>query len=162
MMSLRKMWLILGLLMVIAGATAATNGYLAVRDAKARAAMTIAVTTPAVKAQPTTKKTSAITIKRRSKSGRTTRRGDVAVASRKVPATAPTTRSSSSSSSNRAITTANPNAPDAAAGKWRAMMWWGGGVLLLGLISVGYSLHEMLPKAPPTGADEMLNDAPPF
>jgi hypothetical protein len=42
------------------------------------------------------------------------------------------------------------------------MMWWGGAVLAVGMVSVAYSIHEMRPKPPPTGADELLNDAPPF
>jgi len=152
----RRLWLCLGLLMVIAGGTAATMGYLAAREA-ANMQTLVKTTASAANAQPTTKKSaaSATTRKSTSKSG-TVRKsggsGSVASASRK-PATAPTTRGS---------LVANANAPAAGLGKWRGMMWWGGGMLAIGVISVAYSIHEMRPKEPPTGADELLNDAPPF
>ncbi|MEA2735993.1 MAG: hypothetical protein QOE14_2444, partial [Humisphaera sp.] len=57
-----------------------------------------------------------------------------------------------------AIVTATPRAVS----KWRGVMWWGGGALVIGVASVAYSLHELRPKKPTTGAEELLNDAPPF
>jgi hypothetical protein len=46
--------------------------------------------------------------------------------------------------------------------RWRRMMIWGGGGMIVGLISIGVSLHERPPKGPRSGADEMLNEPVPF
>ena len=161
---LKRFWLCLGLLMVIAGGTAATMGYLAAREAATMPTLVAgAGVVESSKTQPTTRKSTAGATTRKA-GGRsvaaapTTRKSggssSVASASRKPAAAAPATRSSS--------IIANANVPASGLGKWRGMMWWGGGVLAVGMVSVAYSIHEMRPKAPPTGADELLNDAPPF
>ena len=151
----QRFWMCLGLAMVIAGGTAGSMGYLAANDAKSRAALVM--TSQAKAAQPTTKKTSAgaTTKKSSSKTARTSRKG-TAVAQRK-----PTTRAAATTR-NTAIITVDANANASVAGQYGRMMWWGGGMLLVGLCSVGYAIHERRPKPPPSGADELLNDAPPF
>jgi hypothetical protein len=158
----RRFWLCLGLLMVIAGGTAATMGYLAAREAAHMQTLVTTSITP-VKGQSTaTKSAAGATTKRTAKSpARSTVRksgGRRAATTRKLTAAAagsPTTRSALQ-------TITNANAPASGLKRWRGMMWWGGGMLAVGVISVAYSIHEMRPKAPPTGADELLNDAPPF
>ena len=44
----------------------------------------------------------------------------------------------------------------------RRTMYWGGGSLVIGVILVGFSLHEKPPQRPRSGADEMLNEPLPF
>ena len=155
----QRFLLCLGLAMVIAGGTAASMGYLAANDAKSRG--TLAVTPQQANvAQPTTKKaTAGATTKKStaSRSGRTT-------ASRRRTATATklAQRKPVATTRNAALITIDANTSTKVAGKYRGMMWWGGAMLVVGLASVGYSIHERRPKAPPSGADELLNDAPPF
>ena len=146
---IKRFWLCLGLALVIAGGTAATMGYLAAREAAALATL--------VTAQPTTKPIASATTRISARTSKTTavRKRTGAVAPRKVVAAAPSTRAATP-------ITANANAPATGLSRWRGMMWWGGGVLAVGMVSVAYSIHEMRPKEPPTGADELLNDAPPF
>ena len=154
---IKRFWLCLGLALVIAGGTAATMGYLAAREA---AALQTLVTTGApIKIEPTTKSTAGATTRSSTKirkSGTTAARRatGAAGAPRKLAAT-PATRAA-------APVIANATAPASGLSRWRGMMWWGGGMLAVGMISVAYSIHEMRPKEPPTGADELLNDAPPF
>jgi hypothetical protein len=138
--------------MVIAGGAAASMGYLAAREAKSRPTLVV-TPTQSIKIQPTTNKVTARATKRKTVKSAGSRTGKRAVQRR--PATAPTTRTA-------AVTMANPNADAPVTRQWRGMMWWGGGMLFVGLISVGYSIHERRPKAPTSGADELLNDAPPF
>jgi hypothetical protein len=146
---IKRFWLCLGLALVIAGGTAATMGYLAAREAAALATL--------VAAQPTTKPIASATTRISARTSKTTatRKRTGAVASRKVVTAAPSTRAATP-------ITANANAPATGLSRWRGLMWWGGGVLAVGMVSVAYSIHEMRPKEPPTGADELLNDAPPF
>jgi len=147
---IKRFWLCLGLALVIAGGTAATMGYLAAREAAALATL--------VAAQPTTKPIATATTKPSIRTGSKTtaaRKGTGTSAPRKVVAASPSTRAA-------APIIANANAPSAGLSRWRGMMWWGAGVLAVGMVSVAYSIHEMRPKEPPTGADELLNDAPPF
>jgi hypothetical protein len=152
----------LGLAMVIAGGTAASMGYLAANDAKSRPAVVVtSQQATAAAGQPTTKRAAAgATTKKKStvasKSGRTT-------ASRKRAAAAKLAqRKPAATTRNAAVITVDANANTKVAGKYRGMMWWGGAMLVVGLTSVGYSIHERRPKPPPSGADELLNDAPPF
>ena len=157
---LKRFWLCLGLLLVIAGGTAATMGYLAAREAATMPTLVAGAGAEPSKTQPTTRKSSAATATNRRAGPRsTTRRSGsnsvTSVVSRKA---GPTT----ASATTRTSMIANANAPASGLGKWRGMMWWGAGVLAVGMVSVAYSIHEMRPKAPPTGADELLNDAPPF
>ena len=146
---MKRLWLCLGLLMVVGGGSAATMGYLAAREAATMQTL-VASNAESAKTQATTRKSTA---------GATTRKGtsrskSVASATRKPAAAAtPSTRNS---------LIANANAPSTGLSRWRGMMWWGAGMLAVGIISVAYSIHEMRPKEPPTGADELLNDAPPF
>ena len=158
---IKRFWLCLGLLMVIAGGTAGTMGYLAAREAANMQTLVRTSITP-VKAQPTTKNPTASGATTRGTAkppaGSTVRKSGGRRVARTRKATvvaAPTTRSAPQ-------TIANANAPASGLKRWRGMMWWGGGMLAVGVISVAYSIHEMRPKAPPTGADELLNDAPPF
>jgi hypothetical protein len=146
---IKRFWLCLGLALVIAGGTAATMGYLAAREAAALATL--------VAAQPTTKPAPSATTKISIRTSKKTaaRKGAGTPAPRKTVAAAPSTRAATP-------IIANANAPAAGLSRWRGMMWWGGGVLAVGMVSVAYSIHEMRPKEPPTGADELLNDAPPF
>ena len=151
----------LGLAMVIAGGTAASMGYLAANDAKSRPAVVVTSQQTAAAAEPTTKRAAAsATTKKKStvgsRSGRTT-------ASRKRAAAAKLAqRKPAATTRNAAVITVDANANTKVAGKYRGMMWWGGAMLVVGLASVGYSIHERRPKPPPSGADELLNDAPPF
>ena len=146
----------LGLAMVIAGGTAVSMGYLAANDAKSRSA--VVVTSQAI-VQPTTRKATA---------GATTTKSTVAksrraTASRKTTATTNLpTRKPAATTRNAAVITVDPNTNTTIARQYRGMMWWGGAMLVVGLASVGYSIHERRPKPPPSGADELLNDAPPF
>ena len=161
MLSLRalkqRLWLCLGLTMVIAGGTAATMGYLAARETAAMPTLVTSAAAP-TKAQPTTKK-SGVTATTRT-SGKTSR--TVGATTRKSSVAGATSKSSAPTTARSAPIIANANAPAVSISKWRGMMWWGAAMLAVGVVSVAYSIHEMRPKAPPTGADELLNDAPPF
>jgi hypothetical protein len=151
----------LGLAMVIAGGTAASMGYLAANDAKSRAAVVVAQPQPQPAKQPTTKKATASATTRKTAGARSTRRTTVtksaaAKTAQRKPAAAATTRNSA------AVVTVDANAATGVSRQYRRMLWWGGAMLVVGLASVGYSIHERKPKAPTTGSDELLNDAPPF
>lgn len=153
---IKRFWLCLGLALVIAGGTAATMGYLAAREA---ASLQTLVTTGApIKVGATTKPSAGATTKSSTKSPRTSSARKASAGSAgapRKPGATPATRAASP-------IIANANAPASGLSRWRGMMWWGGGMLAVGMISVAYSIHEMRPKEPPTGADELLNDAPPF
>jgi hypothetical protein len=147
----------LGLAMVIAGGTAASMGYLAANDAKSRGA--VVATSQANVVQPTTRKATA---------GATTKKSTVSksrrtMASRKGTATTKlATRKPVATTRNAAVITVDANTNPTLTRQYRGMMLWGGAMLVVGLASVGYSIHERRPKPPPSGADELLNDAPPF
>ena len=149
----QRLLMCLGLAMIIAGVTAASIGYLAATDAKSRTAL---VVTP----QPTTKKATATATTRKTtiaKSKRTTTAAKSAAAKRRAAAAAAATTRTSA-----AVLTVDANANPTVSRQYRQMMAWGGAMLVVGLASVGYSIHERKPKAPTTGSDELLNDAPPF
>jgi hypothetical protein len=152
----QRLLMCLGLAMVIAGGTAVSMGYLAANDAKSRPAL---VLTPqeSKPVQPTTKKASATT-KRTARTIARAKRATAKVVQRK-PAAAPTTRAATT---RNAVISIDANTATTVSRQYRRMMWWGGGMLAVGLASVGYSIHERRPKPPPSGADELLNDAPPF
>lgn len=153
-----RFWFCLGLTMVLAGATAATVGYVAEREARTRASV-IVVRNPVsktVNAQPTKKRT--VTKARKPARPAATTQQTVAETRRRLAAAAVARESVSAASAPKA----NAPALAAARSKWRYVMWWGGGALVVGLASVAYSIYERPPKLPASGADELLNDAPPF
>lgn len=153
----QRLWLFLGLLLVIAGGTAATMGYLAARES-AKLATLVTSTPSAVKPGATTKQaapgaTTRLSI--RSSRGGNRRAATTRKTSSIATAKPATTRSSTA-------VTANANDSAGSLSRFRGMMWWGAAVLVVGVVSVAYSIHSMREKPPPTGADELLNDAPPF
>lgn len=159
----RRFWFCLGLAMVLAGATAATVGYVAARESRARASVVI-TPAPAVKAakpQPVKPRTTAKrTVKKNAKRpvAAPTTQATVAETRRRLAAATVARNAVAAASAPPAIPVPVLVAPS----KWRGVMWWGGGAFVVGLASVAYSLYERPPKLPTSGADELLNDAPPF
>src|SRR5688572_8897337 len=157
----KRLFLCLGLGLTLAGATAATVGYLAARDEKSRPVLILKETRA-----PTTKKStvsaansssSIAAAKKGSKVTTSARTTKQTAACKTASAAAPATKPAIPTQTVTAVPTVSP-----AVAQWRRMMLWGGGVFVVGLASVAYSIHEMRPKPPSTGADELLNDAPPF
>lgn len=139
-----RFWLMLGLTLTLAGGATVTGGYLAERDARARP-VTVKVTPPqakpvkrAVVKQPAATKPAA---------------------NAKQPAK-PVVKPSATKPTPAVV---KPAPAVVATGRpWRNVIWWGIGALAVGVAAVAHSLRDYFPKPPRTGADEMLNDAPPF
>ena len=164
-----RFWFCLGLAMVLAGATAATVGYVGGREATTQSA--IVVSKPPVApakartpAKATTRKSGATATKTpvHNPSTPPTTQEIIAETRRRVAADAAVARNAAAISAAGSPANTKTTVSPMLTAKWRRLMWWGGGALVVGLASVGYSLYERPPKVPTSGADELLNDAPPF
>ena len=155
----KRFWLALGLSMVLAGFGTATAGFIGAREAKQLAEGEMKIVVQAVKpGSPTTKKSSAAASAKKSsvakKSGTATTRGSTLAARKKKsmrPLGAPET-----------VAPVVSTLPAKVSAKWSRMVWWGSAALTVGIASVAYSIHEMKPKIPKTGAEEMLKEEIPF
>ena len=155
----KRFWLALGLTMVLAGFGTATAGFLGAREAKQRAESEIKIVAQAVKpASPTTKKASGAVAPKKSaarKGGSATSRKTSTLAARKKKSLQPL-------GAPETVAPVVSTVPAKVSAKWSRMVWWGAGALAVGIASVGYSIHEMRPKRPTTGAEEMLKEEIPF
>lgn len=152
----------LGFSLIILGAAGLAVGYMGWKDAVTREAALvypssdagakgIAAAKGSVRiTRPTTRRTTATPTRPR----RTARRATTAPYR---PATAQPVATVAPAVGNVVLTV-----PSRTIVTMRRTMYWGGGSLVIGLVLVGFSLHEKPPQRPRSGADEMLNEPLPF